>query len=285
MLIPPAGSFFEKTLDYPKNLLYAYPCMNFRKGANKMRQSNKTCLIRGMRDGIPISLGYFAVAFTLGIAARRAKLTALQAALASCLTMASAGQYAGFTVIAEGGTYLIMAIMILVANARYLLMSCALTQKISPDTGLIHRLLMGLGVTDEIFGVSIAVPDRLSPYYFYGVFLVAMPGWTLGTYLGVLMGNLLPGNLVSALSVGLYGMFLAVIVPPARKSRVVGGLVVISMGLSLLADKLTLLAHISSSTKIILLTVVISAAAALLFPVKEIDTPAEAADTTGGAET
>ena len=235
----------------------------------KLQASNRTNLVRGLRDGVPISLGYFAVAFTLGIAAKRAGLTALQAALASCLTMASAGQYAGFTVMAEMGTYLTMAIMILVANARYLLMSCALTQKLSPKTGLVHRLLMGLGVTDEIFGVSIAQPGTLSPYYFYGVYLIATPGWTLGTYLGVLIGNLLPGNLVSALSVGLYGMFLAVIIPPARKDKLIGCLVAISMALSLLADKLPLLDGISSGTKIIVLTVVISVAAALLFPRKE----------------
>lgn len=234
-----------------------------------MQASNRTNFVRGLRDGIPISLGYFAVAFTLGIAARRARLTAFQAALASCLTMASAGQYAGFTVMAEMGTYVTMAIMILVANARYLLMSCALTQKLSPETGLGHRLLMGLGVTDEIFGVSIAQPGTLSPFYFYGVYLIAMPGWTLGTYLGVLMGNLLPGNLVSALSVGLYGMFLAVIIPPARKDKLIGCLVAISMALSLLADKLPLLDGISSGTKIIVLTVVISVGAALLFPRKE----------------
>lgn len=234
-----------------------------------MPGSNKASFVRGMRDGVPIGLGYFAVAFTLGIAARRAGLTAIQASLASCLTMASAGQYAGFTVMAEHGTYLTMAIMILVANARYLLMSCALTQKLSPKTGLGHRLLMGLGVTDEIFGVCIAEENPLNPFYLYGVFLVAMPGWTLGTYLGVVMGNLLPGNLVSALSVGLYGMFLAVIVPPARKSRIIACLVVLSMGLSLLLDWLPMLAHISSGTKIILLTVVISAGAAVLFPVKD----------------
>lgn len=242
-----------------------------------MQGNNRTCFVRGMRDGVPIALGYFAVAFTLGIAARKAKLTALQAALASCLTMASAGQYAGFTVIAEQGTYFAMAIMILVANARYLLMSCALTQKLSPKTGLGHRLLMGLGITDEIFGVCVSVENPLNPCYLYGVFLVAMPGWTLGTYLGVVMGNLLPGNLVSALSVGLYGMFLAVIVPPARKSKIIGGLVILSMGLSLLADKLSVLSHISSGTKIILLTVIISAAAAIFFPVREHDTAGGAA--------
>lgn len=234
-----------------------------------MNTANRSCFVRGLRDGIPICLGYFAVAFTLGIAARRAGLTPLQAGLASLLTNASAGQHAGFTVIAENGTYLEMAIMILVANARYLLMSCALTQKLSPDTGLIPRLIIGFDVTDEIFGVSIAQPGRLNPWYTYGVILAALPGWSSGTALGVVMGNLLPGDLVSALSVGLYGMFLAVIIPPARKEKVVAGIVVASMALSFLANRLPVFDAISSGTKIIILTVIIAAAAALLFPVKE----------------
>ena len=159
--------------------------------------------------------------------------------------------------------------MILVANARYLLMSCALTQKLSPDTGLIPRLIIGFDVTDEIFGVSIAQPGRLNPWYTYGVILAALPGWSSGTALGVVMGNLLPGDLVSALSVGLYGMFLAVIIPPARKEKVVAGIVVASMALSFLANRLSVFDAISSGTKIIILTVIIAAAAALLFPVKE----------------
>lgn len=245
-----------------------------------MESSNRTLLVRGMRDGIPICLGYLAVGFTLGIAARRAGLTAFQAGLASFLNNASAGEYAGFTVIAAAGTYLEMALMILVANARYMLMSCALSQKLRPETGLMHRLLIGFDVTDEIFGLCVSVPGYLSPFYAYGAILVAIPGWCGGTVLGVLMGNLLPARLVRALSVGLYGMFLAIIIPPARKNRVVGGLVVLSMALSFLAEKF--LPGISSGTRIIVLTVVISGAAALLFPVKEEENaPAE----TGGAET
>ena len=173
-----------------------------------MQGTNRSCFLRGMRDGIPINLGYFAVAFTLGIAARQAGLTAFQAGLASALTNASAGEYAAFTVIAENGTYLTMAIMILVANARYLLMSCALTQKLPSDTPLWQRMIVGFDVTDEIFGVSIAVEGKLNPFYTFGVITVALPGWCLGTVFGVIMGNLLPANLVSALSVGLYGMFL-----------------------------------------------------------------------------
>lgn len=244
-----------------------------------MNAEKRTSFVRGIRDGIPICLGYFAVAIALGITARTAGLTAFQAGLASFLTNASAGQYAGFTVIAENGTYLEMAIMILVANARYLLMSCALTQKLRPETGLLPRMLIGFDVTDEIFGVSIAQPGYLSPWYTYGVIVAALPGWCSGTALGVVMGNILPDSVVSALSVALYGMFLAVIIPPARKNRIIAGLVLVSMLLSLVADLLPFLSGISSGTKIIILTVVISAAAALLFPVKDAPTDENA---TGG---
>ena len=234
-----------------------------------MSDSKRGAFLRGLRDGLPIGLGYFAVAFTLGINARAAGLTAFQAALASLLTNASAGQAAGFTVIAEGGTYFTMAIMILVANARYLLMSTALTQKLRPETGLLHRMAIGFDVTDEIFGVSIAQPGFLNPFYSYGVFVLPLMGWSSGTYLGVMMGNLLPANLVSALSVGLYGMFIAIIVPPARKEKVVAALVLVSMALSFLLGIVPLTAALSSGTRIILLTVVISGAAALLFPRRE----------------
>ncbi len=233
-----------------------------------MRETNRTEFIQGLRDGLPIGLGYFAVAFTLGIAARRAGLTAFQAGLASFLTNASAGEAAGFTVIAEGGSYLTMAIMILVANARYLLMSTALTQKLRPETGLLNRMIIGFDVTDEIFGVSIARPGWLCPFYSYGVFILPLIGWSSGTYLGVMMGNLLPANLVSALSVGLYGMFIAIIIPPARKNRVIAVLVVLSMALSFACSRLPGISALSGGTRIILLTVVIAAAAALIRPVK-----------------
>ena len=234
-----------------------------------MSENNRTNFVSGMRMGIPMTLGYFAVSFTLGIAAKRAGLTAFQAGLASLLTNASAGEYAGFTVIAENGTYLEMAIMILVANARYLLMSCALTQKLRPETGIFHRMLMAFDITDEIFGVSIASPGWLNPFFTYGVVVVALPGWCVGTFLGVMVGNLLPMNLVSALSVGLYGMFLAIIIPPARKSRIVAVLVAASMVLSYGLSVLPLTAAWSSGTRIIVLTVGISAVAAVLFPVRE----------------
>ncbi len=234
-----------------------------------MPLTKRSYFIAGMHSGIPIGLGYFAVSFTLGIAAKNAGLTALQAALASLLTNASAGEYAGFTVIAAGGTYLEMALMILVANARYLLMSCALTQKVRPDTSLLHRMAIAFDITDEIFGVNIAQQGYLSPWFAYGVFSVALPGWSLGTALGVLMGNLLPATLVSALSVGLYGMFLAIIIPPARKNKVIAVLIPLAMALSYLCGILPAIAQLSTGTRIILLTVLLSAGAAILFPIHD----------------
>ena len=234
-----------------------------------MRSASSIAFLKGMRDGIPIALGYFAVSVALGITARTSGLTALQATLASGLTLASAGEYAGFQIIREDSGYLAMALMILVANARYMLMSCSLSQKLSPTTPLRHRLMLGFEITDEIFGISMAYPGQLDPHYSYGALAVAGPGWCIGTCLGVIMGNILPARIVSALSVALYGMFIAIIIPPAKKNKVLGPLIALSMGLSFLCSKLALFASLSSGTRVILLTVILSSLAALLFPVKE----------------
>jgi predicted branched-subunit amino acid permease len=234
-----------------------------------MKSENRTWFLRGMKDGIPIALGYFAVSLTLGITARQAGLTALQSLIASLTNHASAGEFIGFTLIAAGASYLELCIMEAVANARYLLMSCALSQKLSPDTSLIHRLILGFFVTDELFGISISVPGKLNPYYTYGAISIASPAWAFGTWLGVILGNLLPLRAVSALSVGLYGMFIAIFIPPARKSKIIAGLVTISFCASYIFSKVRIFAQISSGIRIIILTVAISLAAAILFPVKE----------------
>lgn len=224
---------------------------------------------KGLRDGVPIALGYFAVAFTLGIVAKNAGLSVFQAILAAALTNASAGGYAGFTLIAENASFAEMAITQFVVNARYLLMAAALSQKLHPKTSTLHRSIIGFDVTDEIFGISVAVKGDLNPFYNYGAMTVSIPCWALGTGLGVLMGNILPQSLVSALSVGLYGMFLAIIIPPARKNKIIAGLVIISMSLSFAFAKLPFICNISSGMRIIILTVIISLAAAVLFPVKD----------------
>ena len=226
-------------------------------------RSHTPALARGMRDGIPVGLGYLAVAFSLGIAARNAGLNAFQGFLVSLLNNASAGEYAGFTTIAADATYLE------IANARYLLMSCSLSQKFAPGTPMRHRLLVGYDVTDELFGLAISYDGWLDPYYMYGAILVAAPSWAVGTALGVVVGNLLPARVVSALSVALYGMFLAIIIPPARENKVVAVLVLLSFALSLACGYLPFVSTLSSGTRTIILTVVLSAGAALLFPVKD----------------
>ena len=223
----------------------------------------------GVRDGIPIALGYFAVSFSLGIAARSAGLTVAQGMIASVLCMASAGQYALFTLIGAAASLWEVALVTLITNARYFLMSCALSQRIDPKMKNYHRLIFGAVVTDEIFGISVARPGYLDPRYNYGAMAVSVPGWSIGTGLGILMGNLLPGRIVSALSVALYGMFLAIIIPPATKDKVVALCVALSFAASYAFDVIPRLAAISAGTRTILLTVAISALAALLFPAKE----------------
>ncbi len=241
-----------------------------------MNTENRSEFLRGMRHGWPIGVGYFGVAFALGIAARNAGFSALQAGVMSAVCTASAGEFAGVTVAAASGTFLEMALIELVVNARYLLMSCALTQKLSPKLGTLHRMILANFVTDEIFGLSVSVPGTLNPFYSYGVISVSWPGWIAGTVLGVIMGNVLPANVVSALSVGLYGMFLAIIIPPTRTNHVLAGLVPVSMAISWIFTKLNDagILPLSSGNRIILLTVAISLAAAALFPHDDPEDPA-----------
>ena len=224
---------------------------------------------KGFRDGIPIGLGYFAVAFSLGIMAQKSGLTAFQAMLTAALTNASAGGYAGFELIGANAPYWQMALMQLIVNARYLLMSCALSQKFSPQTSLLHRSIVAFDVTDEIFGSSIAQKGYLNPFYNYGAMSIAIPGWALGTFFGVLMGDILPARIVSALSVCLYGMFLAIIIPPAKQNKVVAGAVIIAFVTSFAFATLPLLKTIPEGMRVIILTVAISLLAAIFFPVKE----------------
>lgn len=240
-------------------------------------------LREGLRDGVPIALGYLAVSFSLGIAARKVGLDAVQGFFASLFNNASAGEYAGFSVIGAGGSLLEMAVVMLVANARYLLMSCSMAQRFSPDTPLIHRVLVGFDLTDELFGIAIARPGEVDPYYSYGAMVVALPGWAFGGMAGVIAGSVLPERVVSALSVALFGMFLAIIIPPARKSRVVAGLVLASFATSALFAWAPLLSGLSEGVRTIILTVALSALAAALFPVDEKDAGEKDTDVAGVA--
>lgn len=231
--------------------------------------SRREVYLAGVHDGIPIALGYFVVSFALGIAAKNAGLSPLEGFIASFFNNASAGEYAAFTVISSDAPYLTMALITLVANARYMLMSCVLSQKCPKDLPLIHRVLVGFDVTDEIFGITIARKGLLNPFYNYGAMTVALPGWSIGTALGVFAGNILPAAIVSALSVALFGMFLWIIVPPSRDNHVVGALVIVSFILSFLAELTPVIADFSAGTRTIILTVAIASIGAILAPIRE----------------
>lgn len=226
-------------------------------------------LKKGMKDGIPIAMGYLAVSFTLGIAAKKAGMNAFQATFMSFLNLTSAGEFAAIGLIGAGASYLEMAVTQLIINIRYFLMSCALSQKLEKEHSFFHRFFIAFGVTDEIFGLSVSVPNKLNPYYTYGLMTLAIPGWAFGTYLGVITGNALSARVLSAFSVALYGMFLAVIVPPARKNKILCGVVLISMFMSGLFTKLPIIKELSSGFQIIILTILIAGGAAIFFPIEE----------------
>lgn len=238
-------------------------------------QHHKQAFRQGLKDGVPISLGYFAVSFSLGILAKKAGLLPVQGFLASLLCNASAGEYAAFTVIAENGTYLAIALATLVANARYFLMSAAFAQRLDPEMPFFHRFLLAFDMTDEIFGVSISKEGLLDPWYTYGAVIAALPGWSVGTMLGIIAGSFLPVRVVNALSVALYGMFFAVIIPPARKSKIIAGIILACFLLSFVCTLIPYVKDLSEGTRTIILTVAIASAAALLFP-REEETEAEA---------
>lgn len=225
--------------------------------------------LRGLRDGVPIGMGYFAVAFTMGITAKNIGMTPVQAAVMSLAMHASAGQFAAMTVMASGAGYLEMVITTLIVNLRYLLMSCSLSQKIESGTKMGHRLVMSYYITDEIFGAASSVEGKMNPCYQYGMATVAGPGWTVGTFLGAALGAVLPLRLANAMNIALYGMFLAVIIPPARKNKVIAAVVVSSMACSYLFSVTPVLKEISSGFRIIILTLVIAGIAAVARPVTE----------------
>ena len=223
--------------------------------------------LKGMKDGLPVALGYLAVSFTLGIAAVKSGLTPFQAFATSALNKTSAGEVAAFSLIGAGVSYMEIALTTLILNMRYILMSCALSQKIDKNTPIVHRFLMAYDVTDEIFGLSIMSEGRLDPKYTYGLITISAPSWAIGTYLGAVMGSVMPAGVLSAMNLALYGMFIAVIVPPAKKDKTIAVVIAVSMLSSLMFSILPGLREISSGIVVIILTVVISLAAAILFPV------------------
>ncbi len=232
--------------------------------------SNFKLFKNGFKSGIPILLGYFAVAFTFGIAARESGLTSMQATLISATNLTSAGQFAALSVITSASSYIEMALTQLVINLRYCLMSSSLTQRFAPKMKSYHRYIIAFGVTDENFGVASSYEgENVPPAYCYGIMTAAIPGWVMGTAFGAILGDVLPTSVLSALSVALYGMFIAIIVPPTRKNKTLLGIVCVSMLASLIFAITPILKEISDGFRVIILTIIIAGAAAYFFPVKE----------------
>ncbi|WP_297998929.1 AzlC family ABC transporter permease [uncultured Phascolarctobacterium sp.] len=240
-----------------------------KQQSSPLPPTKSEALRQGAHDAIPIGLGYFAVAFSLGIICRSSGLSVFQGFLASLLNNTSAGEFAAITLIGTNASYMEIALVTLIANARYMLMSCALSQRLEPGKSFLHRLGIAFAVTDELFGIAIARKGYLEPAYYYGAMAVAIPGWSLGTACGIIAGSALPERIVSALSVALFGMFLAIIIPPARESRVILTVVLTSFIASFVATYVEPLAQLTGGTRTIILTVAIAAGAAWFSPVSD----------------
>ena len=224
---------------------------------------------KGMRDAIPVCLGYFAVSFSLGIAAGNVGFNVFQGFLLSATSISSSGQYAGILLYSEGAGYLQLAIMILISNARYILMSCAISQKFAPDSSLLQHLIIGFGLTDEIFGFGIMTPGYLKPGYMYSAMITAISGWALGTVFGILVGNILPPVFIEAMNVAIFAMFIAIIIPPGKHNHKILIAVIASFAAGLIGTYAPVISGLSSGTRVLILTVIIASVTAILFPVED----------------
>lgn len=224
---------------------------------------------RGLRRGIPIALGYLSVSFGFGISAVNRGLSPLTAVLISLTNLTSAGQVAGLDVILMGGSLIEMALTQLTINLRYFLMSLTLSQKLSPAFTLPHRLIASFGITDEIFGVAASEQGDVPPRYMYGLILLPFFGWTLGTLLGAVAGNILPSSVKFALGIAIYGMFVAIVLPPAKKQTGVRVAALLAIVFSLIIAYVPIFKFITSGFAVIVSALVASVAAALLFPIDE----------------
>lgn len=221
---------------------------------------------KGAENGLPIGVGYFAVAFSLGIAARDYGFSPFQGFISSLFTYASAGQYMGFSLYAANAGLLQLLFLTAIVNIRYILMGFALNQRMPAGTPRRTRILVSSCITDEIFGVTITRPEVPSPWFTFGALVVAAPMWAAGTAVGISMGNILPARLVSALGVALFGMFIAVIIPPAKQDRAIGLAIIASFACSYAAANAPVISGLSEGRRLMILAIGISAVFAALFP-------------------
>ncbi len=224
----------------------------------------KDLFLKGIKDGIPIGLGYLSVSLGFGILCINLGLTAASAVGISLTNLTSAGQVAGVGVMAAGGTLIEMALTQLVINSRYSLMGLSLAQKLDSSFTTPHRVLASFGITDEIFAVAYASEGLLKPAYFYGLTVISVLGWVSGTFLGAILGQLLPQALSDAMGIMLYGMFLAVFIPPAKKDRGILMSAVLAALCSIVFAYL--LTFVSGGFAVIISAILAAAVCAFLFP-------------------
>lgn len=227
----------------------------------------------GMKDGMPVCVGYFSVSFGFGAMAVSQGLSIWQAILISASNLTSAGQFAGLTVMAAGAAMVEMILTQLVINSRYALMSLALGQRLGPRAGFGRRLVAAFFNTDEVFALGMSRKGKLTVSYFVGAGTVAALGWTSGTALGAVAGSLLPLSVRLALGAMLYGMFIAIVVPQARQERPMLFCMVLALVLSCLFAWVPLLREVSAGLAIVLCTVAAAAVCAVVFPVNDEEGP------------
>ena len=223
----------------------------------------------GLRDGLPIGLGYLSVSFGFGITAVCEGLRVLEALLISMTNLTSAGQVAGVTVIIAAGTLIEMVLTQLIINLRYSLMGITLTQRLDLRCNVRHRLLMSFGMTDEIFAVAVSKPHSVCPSYFYGLMTLPYVGWVGGTLMGALAGQILPIEIRAAMGIMIYAMFIAIVLPPAKRDSGVLYTVMIASALSCAVWYLPFLDWISEGFSIILCAIAAAIVMAIVRPLPE----------------
>ena len=234
-----------------------------------MNDTKKIQFRSGLKDGIPIALGYFAVSFSLGISMVASGISAVEGTVMSLTNVTSAGEFAGVKIIAVGGTLIEMVLTQFIINLRYSLMSLSLSQKLDKSVSFWKKLIIAFANTDEIFAVAMNHQKSLTLTYMVGLQSIPVLGWTAGTFLGAVASDLMPERVSVALNVMLYGMFIAIVIPVAKKSRAVLIVASIAIGLSSLFYFVPFLKQVSAGISIIICTVAAAGIGAVFFPVKE----------------
>lgn len=231
--------------------------------------TKKSEFIDGVKKGIPIGVGYLAVSFTFGIWAVEGGVPIWMAIFISLSNVTSAGQFAGTGLMIAQASFLEIALSVLIINLRYSLMSLALTQKLAKNTRFGQKLIFGFGVTDEVFAVASTREREITAHYMYGLMSTPIFGWTLGTALGAIVGSILPERLSAAMGIALYAMFIAIIVPPAKKSKPILGAILISILVTCIIKYVPVFSFITDGFTMIIATFVGAGIMAFLAPVND----------------